>query len=179
MKNKETKIEIPFGANDSELCECEYTIPSGCEAKIKDGKIIIRKVESDDEKIRKVLIDYFLRYKEQEDCGITTFYGIPTDKILAYLEKKGEHSNAAWSDEDLKRLNQVIYVCHSLGYTDVENWLKSRYRQKFSNVERTVKNWKPSKEMLKALYRVLPQDVKVKSEDEILLDKLYQELKSL
>lgn len=44
--------------------------------------------ESEDEKIRKVLIDYFKRYKEHEECGIKTFYGIPTDDILAWLEKQ-------------------------------------------------------------------------------------------
>ena len=46
--------------------------------------------ESEDERIRKVLIDYFKRYKEQEECGIKTFYGIPTDDILAWLEKQGK-----------------------------------------------------------------------------------------
>ena len=44
--------------------------------------------ESEDEKVRKVLIDYFNRYKEQEECGVKTFYGIPTDNILAWLEKQ-------------------------------------------------------------------------------------------
>ena len=44
--------------------------------------------ESKDEKIRKVLVDYFKRYKEEE-CGIKTFYGIPADDILAWLEKQG------------------------------------------------------------------------------------------
>ena len=46
--------------------------------------------KSEDERIRKVLIDYFNRYKEQEECGINTFYGIPTDNILAWLEKQGQ-----------------------------------------------------------------------------------------
>jgi len=46
--------------------------------------------ESEDERIRKVLIDYFNRYKEQEECGVKTFYEIPTDNILAWLEKQGE-----------------------------------------------------------------------------------------
>lgn len=50
--------------------------------------------ESEDEKIRKVLIDYFNRYKEQEECGIDTFYGIPTDNIIAWLEKQGEQKTA-------------------------------------------------------------------------------------
>ena len=38
-------------------------------------------------------------------------------------------------------------------------------------------HWKPSEEMLEALYRAVPQNVKEISEDEILLDKLYQGLK--
>lgn len=43
--------------------------------------------ESQDERIRQTLIDYFMTYKQQETEGITTFFGIPTDDILAYLEK--------------------------------------------------------------------------------------------
>ena len=37
--------------------------------------------------------------------------------------------------------------------------------------------WKPSEEMLEALYRVIPENVMAISEDEMLLDKLYQGLK--
>lgn len=44
--------------------------------------------ESEDEKIRKVLIDYFKIYKDEE-CSLKTFYGIPADDILAWLEKQG------------------------------------------------------------------------------------------
>ena len=54
--------------------------------------------ESEDERIRKVLIDYFNRYKEQEKHGIKTFNGIPTDDILAWLEKQGE-PKPKWSEE--------------------------------------------------------------------------------
>jgi hypothetical protein len=46
--------------------------------------------ESEDERIKKTLIDYFQTYKEQEECGIKTFFGIPTDNIIAWLEKQGE-----------------------------------------------------------------------------------------
>jgi uncharacterized coiled-coil DUF342 family protein len=38
-------------------------------------------------------------------------------------------------------------------------------------------HWKPSDEMLEALYMVIPENVMEKSEDEMLLDKLYQGLK--
>jgi len=37
--------------------------------------------------------------------------------------------------------------------------------------------WKPSEEMLEALYKVIPENVMAISEDEMLLDKLYQGLK--
>ena len=42
---------------------------------------------SDDEKVRKALIDYFKRY---DMCWTETFNGIPTDKILAWLEKQSK-----------------------------------------------------------------------------------------
>ena len=37
--------------------------------------------------------------------------------------------------------------------------------------------WKPSEEMLEALYRIIPENVMEISEDEMLLGKLYQGLK--
>lgn len=46
--------------------------------------------ESEDERIRETLIDYFKTYKKQEECGIKTFFGIPTDNVLAWLEKQCE-----------------------------------------------------------------------------------------
>lgn len=38
-------IEIPFGANDSELQEVSYYIPEGFHAEIKDDRVVIKKVE--------------------------------------------------------------------------------------------------------------------------------------
>lgn len=49
--------------------------------------------ESEDERIKKVLIGWFKRYKEEDICGSEMFNGIPTDNILAWLEKQGEHAN--------------------------------------------------------------------------------------
>ena len=46
--------------------------------------------ESEDERIRKVLVDFFKNYKTQEELGIKTFFGIKTNDILAWLEKQGE-----------------------------------------------------------------------------------------
>lgn len=57
---------------------------------VRPDEIFPELKEGEDERIRKVLIDYFNRYKEQEECGVKTFYGIPTDNILAWLEKQGQ-----------------------------------------------------------------------------------------
>lgn len=39
-----TNIEIPFGANDSELQEVSYDIPEGFYAEIKDDRVVIKKI---------------------------------------------------------------------------------------------------------------------------------------
>jgi len=83
-----TDIEIPFGAKDSELKGWEYTIPEGMEAVVKDGKVIVREKENEDERIRKALI-----------CGLSEglsehnwqgFGGATIDECLAWLEKQKE-----------------------------------------------------------------------------------------
>ena len=64
--------------------------------------------EDENTHIKKVLIDYFQQYKEQEDCGIKTFYGIPTDDILAWLEKQN-----ATKDIDMSDLKPDTWIVHN------------------------------------------------------------------
>ena len=71
------EIEIPFGAKDSELKGWEYTIPEGMEAEIKDGKIVVREKESEDERIRKEIRDFLI----DMEC---------VKEWVAYLEKQKE-----------------------------------------------------------------------------------------
>jgi len=54
---------------------------------------------NEDERIREVLIGYFKKYKVQEACGVKTFYGIPTNNILAWLEKQGDTNETINRDE--------------------------------------------------------------------------------
>ena len=88
-------IEIPFGAKDSELQEWEYTIPEGYSAEITDGKVIVKKKESVDERIRTRLIEYFHGFlKGNEDCykdgGFVRWEGLDVKRIIAWLEKQKE-----------------------------------------------------------------------------------------
>ena len=79
-----------------------------------------------------------------------------------------------WSDEDERLREYCINAINGIHYYSPENkqelvgWLKYL---------RPHHTWKPSEEMLEALYRAIPENVMEISEDEMLLDKLYQGLK--
>lgn len=75
---------------------------------VRPCEIFTELADSEDEKIRKALVDYFTAYKEQKECGIKTFYGIPTDSIIAWLEKQGEKK--PWSEDDEYYFNAIISV---------------------------------------------------------------------
>ena len=100
MKQEKDFIEAQLGAKDSELGGFEYTIPQGYEAEIKDGKVIVRKAESEDEKIRKWIIDelkdslntirsmYSGDYDNRDKDDILRESCLT--KGIAWLEKQGE-----------------------------------------------------------------------------------------
>lgn len=79
------RIERLFGAYDSELKGGEYTIPDGMDAEIKDGKIIVKERESEDEVIRKAILG--LTYIDGIE-PILTKCSITAQDIRAYLEKQ-------------------------------------------------------------------------------------------
>lgn len=94
--------------------------------------------ESEDEQIRKVLVGWFKRYKEQDTCGSEMFNGIPTDNILTWLEKQVEQKSA-WSEEDEKRIFRIKLslqkdmMAHKHSGCDIadlqncEDWLMNLY----------------------------------------------------
>ena len=143
MDNK--KIEIPFGAKDSELCGWEYTIPEGMEAVVEGGKVIVRRQESEDERIRKALVALVEWAECFSESGITQEVAKP---ILAWLEKQKEQKPAEWSEEDEHNLNSVINLVHNT--TDgawgsaigerIENWLKSLRSQPQGTYKQIVHN---------------------------------------
>ena len=119
-------IEIPFGAHDSELKGFEYTIPEGFEAEIKDGKVVIRPKESDDERIRKDLIAVFNMIKEKEGLG-ASWSGIKVEKIIAYLEKQKERPKK----ELVYRMNGLMQEYVKAGEDDVEREHRMKCYQLF------------------------------------------------
>lgn len=74
-------------APNGEMQGFEYTIPNGFTTEIKDDKVIVKKQESEDERIRKVLLEYFNErnnYRDEDE----TFFGVPFPSIIAYLEEQ-------------------------------------------------------------------------------------------
>jgi len=93
------KIEIPFGASDSEPYYQEIIIPDGLEAVMGDGKIILRRKETKDEKIRKNCI-HFLELQKKYHAST-----VEIDECIAWLEKQGEPK---WREEDDSMLYTII-----------------------------------------------------------------------
>ena len=101
-------IEIPFGAKDSELKGWEYTIPENMEAEIKDGKIIVKQKESEDERIRKHII------KILDNLAACHWDGNEKARCIAYLERqKSWRRTDGFIMKTIKIVSTIKIVCFS------------------------------------------------------------------
>lgn len=194
------KIELPFGASDSELCGWEYTIPDGMEAEIKDGKVIVRKKESEDERIRKLLLDRFKLISEM--WFENTFNGyLSKEQFLSWLEKHKEgnlveksyvqecynkgyeagrmQKSAEWSEEDTAMVDYV----HGLCYKEHEEADTAQDANKATKCISWLKSlrpnhWKPSEEQMDAL-KLFVYNRPTGSVELSILGTLYSDLKKL
>jgi len=124
----------------------------------------------------------YLRMRETKPTNIAEFLDrlttVEQEFLWEHIEKvkkldrEDREQKPAWSEEDDAVLDALIrhlegediHVSPHLAVKCLKS-LKDRY------------TWKPSDEMLEALYRVIPENVMEISEDEMLLNKLYQGLK--
>lgn len=190
--------EIPFGVFDSELMHQEISIPDGFTATIEGDKIILTRIESEDEKIRK-WIKKELENKYVE-CGIVN--NVLADKAFAWLEKQKhlyektkdrfycegfeegqlyekqkEQKHVEWSEEDEKMLNQIISIIENADDNLVRpenisiytNWLKSKVQPQLK--------WKPSELQIEALESATANCAYSEYED--CLKELIKQLKQL
>lgn len=149
--------------------------------------------ESEDERIRKTLIEYFNAYPKDYFGGLKKSY------LLAWLEKQGEEDKiealrteyekgradvitkikSSWSEEDEKMCKNIL-ECLRNGWkklpTDIlmyESWVKSL---------RPQNTWKPTKEqmyMLEWLTTNVLDDGVVGNKAKEVLNTLIEQLKSL
>ena len=112
METKKEYLEdLAFGAYDSEMQGWSYTIPEGFTAEIKDGQVIVKRAESEDEMIRKGLIDYLKADMEYNPSQYPQFY----DRAIAYLEKQKEQKPTEKQDysglTDFERAIHRGFLC--------------------------------------------------------------------
>lgn len=171
----EKTIEIPFGAKDSELKGWEYTIPENMEAEIKDGKIIVKQKESEDEKIRKELLNY-IKYDKEHTPETTP--GEHWDRWIAYLERQKEQQPAEWSEEDNRNINTLISVieAHYNEYELVRDDYPINARELGDWLKSLRPSWKPSEEQMDAIQYVSNLDY---GGHRKALESLYSDLKKL
>jgi hypothetical protein len=102
------KIEIPFGAFDSELIHQEINIPNGFNAVIDGNKIILTRAESEDERIREQIVYAINKLNVPES---------EKNKLLAWFEKQGEKPviEMKLPEESLgissKEYNEIVNEC--------------------------------------------------------------------
>ena len=176
--NVREKIAIRFGSNVAKEIFSEYE-------------------ESEDEEVKKALIQ---NLKERFGTNGTMGGILDMPRVLAWFEKqgkKGANGNDreipfdAWSEKDKKlwvhdddifldAAKMIVEDSPRKSYGGVHKkeivpWFYS-LKERLKSL-RPQSQWNPSEEMLEALYRAIPENVMEISEDEMLLDKLYQGLK--
>ncbi len=120
MKAKELSIEEKARRYDEAIEELRGLLDGVHEEKcdIMEGdivKIFPELAESEDEKIRKELIDFVKsRLAGFSEC----------DRFITWLEKQCEQK-PAWSEEDEKEFEQLLNILHANGYESFNIWLKS------------------------------------------------------
>lgn len=171
-------IEIPFGAFDSETIGWTYTIPEGFTAKIEDGKIIVEKKESDDERIRKAIKCYV----EDMPDSYGFAHGIGKKEMLAYLEKQKEQTPEEWSEEDETGLIDALDCVEKARKVakDEGDMGNCWYAEKWLNSLRPQPHWKPSEEQMYSLGTVVKgYDNSTVGSVGYNLKELYEDLKKL
>ena len=130
------------------------------ESYVKDGRfsqafaalIFPEFEESDDEKIRKWLLDLYSKFNPDDNA----IKGIPFSHVIAWLEKQGEQKPVEWSDGDIRHIQYAI--------DGLERYIKEHPDPEFGNAtpcEKAAVRW------LKSLKdRCLPQPKQEWSEED-------------
>jgi hypothetical protein len=78
--------------------------------------------ESEDERIREAMIDFFKH--EREEGIVVLHYGVNIESMIAWLEKQGE-KKAAWTPMDEQRVENLLAIIEGHGYPGEVAWLNS------------------------------------------------------
>ena len=135
---------------------------------------------SEDERIRKALVEYFA-----PPVSFTTVRGIPVQKVRDWLEKQKEenHNGKKWlTPEELHRIEQLRYEAgFDAGVRSEAEKRKSNFDTHWENgsmvCERKERSWKPTEEEMGVLYKLCYVSAQISDDDDTELTRLYQDLK--
>lgn len=126
--------------------------------------------ESEDERIRKRLVEYFNGYYDRFSSGnnVNVYWeSLEVKAVIAWLEKQKEQGPAEWSEEDVEMLESIIkdydYLCRiwlqdyekRLGGADCEARIDIRNQITWLKSLRPQPHWKPSDEQIDALNSII------------------------
>ena len=123
--------------------EGEWAIPEGYEAEVKDGKIIVRKKASVDERIRRAII------MALNDTAIAAYGDITIGEMLAYLERQKEQKSDGWSEDDETAL-QYVHELIEFGYSNsfMDEQTAADMRDWVNKSTHPVKEWSEGDEKM-------------------------------
>ena len=126
----------------------------------------VQKIREEVERLKLCTMDEHMKfYSEAAEAEYNALCKV--EKIIDSLQEEPvskELEEASRNYADNEEYGDDVYFAIEAAFKAGANWQKEHL-------------WKPSEEMLEALYRVIPENVMAISEDEMLLDKLYQGLK--
>lgn len=115
-------------------------LPEGSSSQRDNETIFPQLKESEDERIRKELIEAI------ERARVFDIDKEVADRWIAYLEKQKKQKPAEWSEEDNRHINTIIRAIHGAGnITPIEGELAEKW---FKSLR---PSWKPSKEQMETL----------------------------
>lgn len=184
-ENKKT-IEIPFGAKDSELYKFEYAIPDGMEAIIDGNKVIIRKKEGEDERIRKSLVEYFRKFKPKDMWDEMFSFG----DVLSYLERQKDKREIDFAEGKVEGVKQTcqeikdaMYLFEPKDLTPFEltfrDYIDSaiRYCLSGEGYQQYIKEW--AADLLNIEKKKEQKPAEWSEEDEKMLDAIIHDVMTL
>ena len=133
----------------------EIEIPEGYEARIEGNKVVLVPKESEDEKIRKEMINFISQIKALSEHGCRTGWDIrkedapKCERFLTYLE---EHKESAWTEEDESFVKHILpRILNPDGWTLDQVSADKKYltefierqKRKFTKEQKPANNIKP------------------------------------
>lgn len=163
----------------------EIEIPEGYEARIEGDKIIIEKKESEDERIRKWLIEMVEEIRKANPNNAE--HNGDCSEAIAYLERQKEQQPAEWSEEDQRACDGIIAILEAWDRSHTAPggiqslvpkyclWLETHLKSLSSSSPQL--HWKPSEEQMKSLSTAYRLGKLGKTDMEV-LQSLHNDLKS-